>query len=303
MLRPAAALLGSLQRQRKLPFGSDCYRHWRYLPCSLGINRGCVRNVVTLLEEPPLDSPIPERPCTVALVQDSLYGPASTSLWKAQLRSLVPTEFGMSFANLDLSHEQEKQQGLLALDALQSDLLQMETPQVVLIARGPLVSWWAQLYLESFSLAGLVLVDPLVPVGDTGMGTVIDADAATNQAFQYVADEARKNGSSNYLQNISSLFFSKKRQRGLLLEPGAVPMMVLSTHPFLSEPAQQTAERHRIVYDGQDREDPSNPMFHLGDVPVISMDLGEDNAGGSRVDPLQQCFRDTIGPWIENQVL
>ena len=116
--------------------------------------RSLVRNIVTFQAEPPLESSVPERPCSVALVQDrGFYGEISSQLWEDQLLQLVPNAFGMSFASLEIAAQEELQQDL-------SNTVTMN-PLVVLIARGPLVSWWAQLYLESYPLAGMILVDPL----------------------------------------------------------------------------------------------------------------------------------------------
>jgi hypothetical protein len=258
------------------------------------------RTIVTILEEPPLDSTIPERPLTVALIQDRpLYGTVSTAStisttqWSEMLQTTVTKEFGMSFASLDIGTTYDPYGGL---EELQYDLSQLMTPQVLLIARGPLVSWWSQLYLEDFSLAGLILVDPLVPV------THGVASADKRDLFNYVTCQVGKHVNENpdYLHTITSLFFSSeelKNHRQLLLEPGIIPMMVISSHPLFDSEADRTAEHHRL--DGETDKD-DNMLFRPGAIPTLTIPTSN---GVEDELSIVACFRESIGPWIESQVV
>jgi hypothetical protein len=299
--------------RRRLPFyGPGChyYAHplkssiWSFSPervhtrsmYHVAMRLGRSRTIVTLLEEPPIDSNIPERPLTVVLVQDNpLYGTVSTTQWRDQLRITATQEFGMSFASLDLGIPNSTDDMYGGLEELQNDLSQLMAPQVLIMARGPLVSWWSQLHLEDFSLAGLILVDPLVPVSQG----VAFADKQ-QLLWNYVTDRVSKHGENpDYSRTIASLFFSceeLQNHRQLLLEPGTIPMMVISSHSLFDVAADRTAERHRL-YSETDKDD--DVLSRPGGVPTLTIPTRNDR---DHQLPIAACFRQSIGPWIESRV-
>jgi hypothetical protein len=226
------------------------------------------RSIVTLHQEPPLDSSIPERPCSIALVQDrGLYGEISAQFWEDQCLEIIPTQLGMPFASLEVDAQE---------NSLATDIASLSNPLVVLVARGPLVSWWAQLYLESYSLAGLVLVDPL-PLEEPNPDLV---------------DQLIESSADAFLDGVYLNHLYEAQNRPLLLEPGAVPMMVVQSRKdaIFSQGANQTADRHRFVAAENSRKKESS----TGEVPILTLE--DDYA-------IESMLRDSIAPWIESQVL
>lgn len=250
---------------------------------------------MTFEEEPPLHSTIPERPCTVALVQDTgLYTAQSTRQWQDELRQIFPNQQGITFANFEWKWENVNDDesgggsGRCAVEQgmehLYLDMAQLMSPHVVLVARGPLVGWISQLYLESFSLAGLVLVDPL-PLDDKNLDV-----AALSQAI----GEYTGNVPGDYEHNIGSIV--RENKRSLLLEPGAVPTIILQSIPvpLFIDGARKTSDRHRLLL--RDEEEKSEEAFAAGDAPIIRLDNDDKT-------DLQTCVKDSIGAWIESRVL
>jgi len=246
-----------------------------------------------MVEEPPLDSDIPERPCSVAYVQDDIYTHFDRK-WADELCQTFPNRLGMTFAQFQWQLVKiDKGESVVdqGLEALQMDTAELLNPHIILIARGPLVSWIAQLYLESFHLAGLVLVDPLpmdnLQVSGSALAAVIQEstgvynDHATACTDQYtrLLEKYRQGGG-----------------RSLRLEPGAVPTLVVQSihHPLFADGAQQTADRHRFLSDQE--ADEAEERFVGGDVPIIQ--LFDDE----KLD-LQAVAKDEIGAWIERRVL
>ena len=103
--------------------------------------------------KPPLESAIVEKPCTVLLMEDrAIY----KELWNTSFDTAIPINYGMSSASISFSKELDFDQ---MLNELKADLSPFS--DAVLIARGPLSSWVAQFNLESLSLKGIVMVDPI----------------------------------------------------------------------------------------------------------------------------------------------
>ena len=328
---------------------------------TMPIKQACPRTIVTAFQEPPLDAT--ERPVLVALIQDApLYGSArnaDASVWEQAALEILPAQFGMPCATLDIlssivpdpknindNHKMDTDDNMdwmaRGLDSLKTNLMEGSSelalhPHIVLVARGPLVSWLAQLHLESHFLAGLILVDPILPSWHhTTPSTENDTEEIvrqlpTKQEERGVAAElARSFGASNdaskdddyfriLLQDFvtSSPVFSQRR-RPLLLEPGAVPMMVLSTTSLpaslsnvFHQGSYQTVNRHRsILFPNMESLDeqqtqqqqllqpqsyhPQQDRLDLtGEVPWISIETTEND----------NVFQDIVGPWIEQQVL
>jgi hypothetical protein len=180
--------------------------------------------------DPPLYSDILERPCTVLLVEDrNIY---QTS-WREAFQEKIPKEYGMSFGYLELS---------TAPKSVDEGLKEMNTElpafhDAVLVARGPFVSWYAQFFLESFPLKGLVLVDPLC------FDRVDEQDLATNRLERDLQDHGLE--SAREFQQLQAIY-NGLETRKLKLEPNAVPMRVFQTFPDpgYASAAVETAERH-----------------------------------------------------------
>lgn len=269
------------------------------------------RSIVTFIEEPPLHSTIPERPCIVALVQDNgFYDKKSTNQWQDALRHVGPNQLGITVANFEWNDLRkptaDDNRNILeqGLEALQMDMDQLMSPHVILVARGPLVSWVSQLYLESFSVAGLVLVDPL-PLDDNADNddnnnddNILDADQFSQAIQDYANDFPGVLHEHTHLENFLSDTNSKQgARRPLLLEPGAVPTMIVQSIPvplFIAG-SQQTADRHRL--STLDRQIPEDDEDVESDVPKIHLD-----AQANETD-VHDFLQHKLSAWIERRVL
>lgn len=278
------------------------------------------RTIVTSFEEPPLDSTVPELPCTVVLLQDNdIYGESSTTNWEKELRRAIPHEFGMSFGAASLhspalnNSSEDHDDEILeeSLTELRNDLSQIMNPQIILIARGPLVSWIAQLHLESNPLAGLVMIDPLL-LDDSEADYLKPAIDYLIESLPSNLHSKSSNGRSIHL--LQSLYSNRQNMRPLLLEPGSVPMMIFySFHnqAYLNA-VHQTANRHRIApidvtadaslttttttttttaVEGLPEEE----------LPVVSLALSEEEE--EEETPILKDFESKIFPWIKVRAL
>lgn len=227
--------------------------------------------------EPPLQSTVVERPCTVVLMEDeSLY----PNLWRHDFQALVPRDYGMSFASINEGTGQGSNNVSIDADAVTSDrtdsmgsfsrrleILKTTLPPIndaVLVSRGPLSSLCAQYYLESFSLQGLVMVDPIL-LDQRGIDTGADDAAQLLQKSMLAAGVVQ---SEQELRHFHC--------DNLLLERNAVPMLVLLSIPDRAwnlAAVKQVAERH------------SDEQGPFGVVPVVNlaMELSErrDNDGST----------------------
>lgn len=209
---------------------------------------------LTPVIDPPIDKP--ERPCTLVLAEDSyLNGNRS---WSESF-STLPADFGVPFTQQTTSGD--------TLDGVLLEMKQdLETiAQPILVTRGPWTSWMAQFYLEGMPLAGLIMVDPLM----------LDQQHSCEQYETLVVEKSVQE--SKLFQE----FCAHWDHWALQLEPGAVPMQVVSTAPTWSwqfEQATETALRH------------GNGEF--GKVPVVeAADLG-----------VEDCKAEIVG-FIEERVL
>jgi hypothetical protein len=209
--------------------------------------------------------------------------------------------FGSLSLNSTLSEWPGQQEALEeSLLELRSDLAQFLNPQIALIARGPLVSWVAQLHLESNPLAGLILIDPL-PLDEPENTDVV-------QAINFLA---KSHSSARTTQQLQTLHNNRDTDiRPLLLEPGSVPMMLF--HSFLDQnyinAVHRTAERHRMSDDDDElhtlqageegNTTESNIEIHPGEIPILS--LSESLAQSTSIG---ETFQTTMLPWIKIRAL
>ena len=119
----------------------------------------------------------------------------------------------------------------------------------VLVTRGPISSWCAQFYLESLSLKGLAMIDPILleNVGETETKAIRKLKEYSDQSFaskKVVAWDKLLQGA---------------QERNLLLEPGVIPMIVMHSYddPVCKISATHVAQRHSGGDDSR-----------FGDVPV-----------------------------------
>ncbi|MGK3743441.1 MAG: hypothetical protein ACI90V_010297, partial [Bacillariaceae sp.] len=150
-------------------------------------------------------------------------------------------------------------------DELLKSLKDSELPRIndaVLIARGPVASLCAQYYLESCSLQGLIMIDPIL-VNDTPN----DKDDAGNDA----------NDNDDTIALLCSRIFHNNdddddqdrfRSTRLLIESNSVPMMVVLTVPnnkVWNRASRFVATRH------------SNPDGPYGIVEIIDLTTNIDD--------------------------
>lgn len=196
------------------------------------------RRIMTESIEPPLSSPVPERPCEVVLAQDSSF---YTTSWQETFSQILPQERGFHFCNISIDCK-SLQDGL---DILQQDLAALPNP--VLIARGPLVSLVAQYYLESLPLAGIVMVDPIL---SSHVEALQQLEPCSKQQHKFVQE-----------------LLSGSELRPLKLEPGAVPVLVIQSmkNDVLREAAKDVALRH---YDA-DGAFGESPVIDIADQDAL----------------------------------
>lgn len=239
------------------------------------VRRSSVRFLLTDATELPLDSSIPERPCTLILSEHAaLYGSKS---WNPAFQERFPKDHGMPYRQWSLPHPTTSHSGddpAVSIDAalhqMKSELTGMS--DAIFIARGPWISWMAQFFLESLPLAGLVMVDPMP----------LDESRGIQQfqlAYQNSLDLQR---STEY--ELFQEFVNHWDHWSLKLEPGSVPMMVIQTiqQPAVVELAEQTAKRH------------GSEIF--GPVPVVPI-LEQDPE-----KQVQQAVA-VVAEWINERVL
>lgn len=171
---------------------------------------------------PPLDSL--EKPCSFVLMEDQgLY----EDNWTHFFQAVIPKNYGMSFASITFPEEREFDK---MLEVMKFDLKTIN--DAVLVARGPLSSWCAQFYLESFSLQGLVMIDPVL------------FDQIEGSAWDVTKKMHKKPEGQDKPWN--GQLFQVAQSKSLNLEPNAVPMLVLHSldDETCAKNAMSVAKRH-----------------------------------------------------------
>jgi hypothetical protein len=249
------------------------------------LSAAAARTLLTLpIIEPPLDSKILEKPCTVILMQDpdGLY-PTS---WHDQLSTKLPTEHGISYTSFSLSRPKKDNDSSLKLfqQGLQEMKQELSAENVgttggILVARGPWMSWMAQFHLESLSLAGLILVDPL-PLDDRSCSNQLDMLYRKHELCNSVEYELYQDYVAQHWAVENS------PECNLQLEPGSVPMLVLQSmhRPAFDKAAVVTAQRHENL------EGPFGEVLHY------KLDAKRD-------DPKDENVPAILASWINHHVL
>ena len=244
------------------------------------------RTIISSIVEPPLDSQVIEKPFTVLLMEDQQFlfdysndesniNNNGITSWRESFQKSISRNYGMSFAylsyNVDHHHQQEESSSSSSflidaiLEQLKVDL--QNIPDAVLVTKGPISSWFGQLYLESFSLKGLVMVDPVL----------FDNQEETTNVRKFWDDET----STNF-----ELLLLEATKRKLMVEPNSVPMLILSSEGSSEnnnmEAASLVAKRHSDV-DGP-----------FGQILVASV---EDTIQDDQKQPV-----DMICDWIDDTI-
>ena len=190
-----------------------------------------------------------EKPCTLVLVEDSFLYDIT---WNDAFHLNIPAKHGMAFMSLTLNLSN-------GLDGM-IDEMKQDLPAVhdaILVTRGPIASWVALFYLESFSLKGLVMIDP------------VPFDYLRNNAAN-VGIEASPSALLHNEESLNGDLLLQASAKVLQLEPNSVPMFVIQSieGPRNNDYILQVAERH---------SDPDGPFgkvttAHLiGETPDLVM--------------------------------
>ena len=255
--------------------------------------------------ETPIDSNVIEKPYTVILMEDevSLFPHNSyhgnnnnnnnnnnngntavktcTASWIETFRSKIPREHGMSFGSISLNSSGDAAASISdGLEALKASQLP-SISDAILVARGPVASLCAQYYLESFSLQGLVMIDPILVDDDKDDD---DKEAISSLLSRIYNDDDDDDDKE-----------ARFRSTRLLVEPNAVPMMVVLTVP--NDEVWNRASRFVAARHG----DPDGPY---GIVPIVNLaesknanaeDETEDNVAATTTT----IALDRINEWID----
>jgi hypothetical protein len=239
------------------------------------------RTLMTSIIEPPAGSTIPELPLTLILTEDQgFYGDADDkkTSWHHDFQSTLPSQYGMSYGQFSMSPTTASLDQ--AMQELKSDLVTFSSPSnVVLVTRGPWMSWMAQFYLEDLPLAALVMVDPMQ----------LDDQNGLNQ-FQLQYNKLGLESSLQY--KLFQEYAEHYAHWTLQLEPGVVPMMILYTNPRAGYKrcAENAALRHTAA-----AADPSSGGGLFGPVPVQKM------PSTSKTHSQDSC--QAIIKWVTDNVL
>jgi len=207
------------------------------------------RGLLTHILEPPVtalggqrhdEMAVIERPYTVILAQDDGF---YRDDWHDLFSQSLVNEHGLSYARFSISQSSSE----LSLDAILQEMGRdlAPIPAPIWISRGPVMSWMAQFYLESLPLAGLVMVDPM-PLDDT-------AAVRRLETIFRRSEQQQQSQSPSLSTSLSHCILKEYVEHWdhwtLRLEPGSVPMLVLSTlydDADFVRGAQQTVRRHSV---------------------------------------------------------
>jgi hypothetical protein len=272
------------------------------------------------ISETPLDSTVMEKPYTLILMEDDVsalfsthgngnscnadYGDTtfgssehqsnngttittSAESWIELFRSKIPRDYGMSFASVSLQMQRDKNNNNVdggnnrRLASISDGLQSLKASQLpgfsdaILVARGPVSSLIAQYYLESFSLKGLVMIDPIL----------LDDSDDENSDLSLLVSSIYRDSDDDDSDSIERF-----RSNRLLVEPNAVPMMVIRTvrddHPVLESSARFVAQRHGA---------PNGPY---GTVPFADL-IHDENGNETSNDNVANALLHRINEWIE----
>jgi hypothetical protein len=114
-----------------------------------------LRTLMTPVQQPPVNSTVPESTVSIILTEDAGFYESS---WHDGFKAALP-EKGVPYSKFSLSDDKPGDFDS-ALREMKDDL-STDATNTVLVTRGPWMSWMASFYLESLPLAGLVMIDPM----------------------------------------------------------------------------------------------------------------------------------------------
>ena len=174
-----------------------------------------------------------------------------------------------------------------------SDLPQIS--DAVMVARGPVSSLLAQYYLESVSLKGLIMIDPIL-FRETLGGCEDEKELSERVSSDLYPDDPDSS--------------DRFRSQRLLVEPNSVPMMVVRTVSLSEEDnhndadnkfplqALSSAWRSCSKHVAERHGDPAGPY---GEVPLVDLPINW-RSGGSGDEAFATVLLDCIESWIDEDV-
>jgi hypothetical protein len=245
-----------------------------------------VRTIMTAMQEPPIhhvegDPDYYEKPVSVALVESCLFQKAS---WSNTFAEDFPSR-GIQYIELDIFSQLKDDMNVHALKQMEAELASdlSSIPSVVLIARGPLPCLVAQYYLESLSLGGLVLEDPLlIPDTEMSNGTLVSsAETLIKMVSTYPSKNKKDSGRSKLatqelrviekLTSESTVNDQLIWKRPLRLEPGVVPMLILFSQEQFRSAATKTAAFHFQEQNSDNENITATNILNLNPEQVVDL--------------------------------
>jgi len=236
------------------------------------------------ISETPLDSNVMEKPYTVILMEDDVsasffHSNEPNCSWSEIFRSNIPRDYGMSFASISLqlkTLENTTTSISTALEALKASRLPM-VADAILVARGPCSSLIAQYYLESFSLQGLVMMDPIL--------LQQQEKEKDEKLLSSLVSEIYKNDDES---------LERFHSRRLLVEANSVPMMVVRTISETDDNDDHYPEWKSSSVHVAQRHGDADGLY--GEVPVLDVVDNKDEKA------LVANLLQHIGDWIDQDL-
>lgn len=253
--------------------------------------------------ETPLDSIVMEKPYTVVLMEDDispsicnggkecLQDENNTAIelssWAETFRSRIPRDYGMSFASISLQIKSDSAAArtvaiLDALEALKDSSLP-NMADALLVARGPVSSLCSQYYLESFPLKALIMIDPIL-FGENSNGDEV-------ALYSFLSNQVYPNDTDS---------LDRFRSDRLLVEPNAVPMMVVRTVPEEPSMMEWSAAWRSCSQNVADRHGDHEGPY--GTIPVIDLVERSSMIDDSDDDQFTILLLEHINQWIEEDL-
>jgi len=229
--------------------------------------------------------------------------------WIETFRSKIPRKYEMSFASISINQKNYRRDvggggdvPVLLFDELLKALKVSELPTIndtVLIARGPVASLCAQYYLESCSLKGLVMIDPiLINDEQDDYSKDNDDDTVALLRSRVLFTNAGTTNTTERFHNDDDQ--DRFRSSRLLIEPNSVPMMVVLTVPndeIWNRSSRFVATRH------------SNPAGPYGMVEIVDLTTEKkkkenknkilEKVEGELSSSVMMIALDQINKWID----
>jgi hypothetical protein len=163
--------------------------------------------------------------------------------WHRSFSNLFPNQWGIAYTKWSLSDPNDfyndacpddssitttKMTFDMALSTMKNDFRTLGSllPQPILVARGPVLSWMAQFYLESLPLAGLIMIDP-IPFTTQPAYALYQSHYNANQYSGNTGTSSMILSKEYY--DIIQDYNEHWDHWTLKIEAGSIPMLILST--------------------------------------------------------------------------